>query len=348
MASAKTQVARYFFWLMTVAVMVMIFLLSSENAEISSANSEGFISNLLNIVSKKFKDLSDEEKLSFIEAIHSSVRKFAHAGIYFALGFSMFSAMCTYKTGWGVKYGVTLPSCLIYAASDEYHQTFVQGRSGQLEDILIDFIGAFAGVIFVFICVVIYGAIKNGGGKMRKKELMKKLSELVTALDALSEENKELKCEIKTLREELEAKKTENTSNDDCCCDNDTDFAAEESLADTPTEACFVVKTVDEIDFGESENEEALKDDMLEYGAEIIGKITVEAARCCDIITAAHGPDVKDQLSLIMGKSEVAKGEILAIALSDFPCDKKREMIAAELDDAKLYFKSVCEQNKEI
>ena len=343
MASAKIKVTRYFFWLMTLAVMAFIFMMSSQNAEVSSANSEGLIFNLLNTFYQKFRDMSDGEKLSFIETVHAPIRTAAHGIVYCALGFSMFSAMCTYAIGWGAKFGVTIPFCIVYAASDEYHQTFVSGRSAQFQDLIVDTVGALIGISVVFIFVLVYRAAKNGGKKMRKKELMRRLTELVSTVDSLAKENKELKDELNALREQLADKKEPVTE----------PFASDEDVTETVEEkpcddVCFVVKTIDEIDFDDKESGEELEDDMLEYGAGIIGEITVDAARCCEIITSAGGPNVKDQLSLIMGKSELVKGEILAIALSDYPSDKKREMIAAELDDAKIYFKSVCEQNKEI
>lgn len=33
--------------------------------------------------------------------------------------------------------------CVVYAATDEYHQTFVPDRTGQAKDVLIDAVGAF-------------------------------------------------------------------------------------------------------------------------------------------------------------------------------------------------------------
>ncbi len=40
----------------------------------------------------------------------------------------------------------TLIITLLYAISDEYHQSFVPGRDPSLVDILFDFIGCFGGV----------------------------------------------------------------------------------------------------------------------------------------------------------------------------------------------------------
>ena len=38
---------------------------------------------------------------------------------------------------------------LLYAVSDEWHQTFVFGREGALRDVVIDLIGIFLAVIFI-------------------------------------------------------------------------------------------------------------------------------------------------------------------------------------------------------
>lgn len=44
---------------------------------------------------------------------------------------------------------IALLLAFLYACSDEYHQTFVVGRTGQFKDVLIDFSGAFIGVLIV-------------------------------------------------------------------------------------------------------------------------------------------------------------------------------------------------------
>jgi VanZ family protein len=37
--------------------------------------------------------------------------------------------------------------CIIYAISDEIHQTFVLGRSGEAIDVILDSVGASAGIV---------------------------------------------------------------------------------------------------------------------------------------------------------------------------------------------------------
>ena len=40
--------------------------------------------------------------------------------------------------------------CVIYACSDEIHQLFIFGRSCELRDVLIDFIGSLLGVMIAY------------------------------------------------------------------------------------------------------------------------------------------------------------------------------------------------------
>jgi len=44
---------------------------------------------------------------------------------------------------------LALTFTLLYAISDEWHQTFIPGRSGQLADVLVDFSGALLALIII-------------------------------------------------------------------------------------------------------------------------------------------------------------------------------------------------------
>ena len=47
--------------------------------------------------------------------------------------------------------GCALVFCFLYACSDEYHQTFVPGRSGELRDVFVDLAGVAFGLILVLL-----------------------------------------------------------------------------------------------------------------------------------------------------------------------------------------------------
>ncbi len=50
---------------------------------------------------------------------------------------------------------------VLYAASDEFHQSFVPGRGPSIVDIGIDSLGVLTGILAVLIIISIYRALKS-------------------------------------------------------------------------------------------------------------------------------------------------------------------------------------------
>ena len=50
---------------------------------------------------------------------------------------------------------------LLYAMSDEYHQTFVMGRSGELRDVLIDSLGIITGIVLTVLILKLFKSKKG-------------------------------------------------------------------------------------------------------------------------------------------------------------------------------------------
>jgi VanZ family protein len=67
------------------------------------------------------------------------LRKLAHAAEYALLG-----ALLVRACG---RTGLALTLAVAYAASDEVHQTFVEGRVGAVHDVAIDAVGAAIGIL---------------------------------------------------------------------------------------------------------------------------------------------------------------------------------------------------------
>ena len=59
---------------------------------------------------------------------------------------------------------------LVYAISDEFHQTFIPGRSGELRDVLIDTTGVICEIAIVLIIIAIYKALGEKYKTMRSVE----------------------------------------------------------------------------------------------------------------------------------------------------------------------------------
>ena len=72
--------------------------------------------------------------------------------LFCVLGILLFGSMYNGDNILKSVFIALLLACL-YACSDEYHQTFVVGRTGQFNDVLIDFSGAFIGVLIVSLIV---------------------------------------------------------------------------------------------------------------------------------------------------------------------------------------------------
>ena len=77
-----------------------------------------------------------------------NLRKYAHIILFGVLGFSGSLACGIGIKRITVKLPVSLIVCLIYAISDEFHQTFVSGRNGRPEDVFIDLAGIAVGIFF--------------------------------------------------------------------------------------------------------------------------------------------------------------------------------------------------------
>ena len=74
------------------------------------------------------------------------LRKLAHAGVYALLTLLWVRALLPLE---GRALPLAVLTTLLFAVSDEYHQTFVAGRSGSPVDVGIDAIGIVVAVILV-------------------------------------------------------------------------------------------------------------------------------------------------------------------------------------------------------
>ena len=107
------------------------------------------------MVYSDFKEWTDEEQLIFAKRIEVVVRKGAHATEYAVLAFLILLAMDRKK--WAVSFAITT----LYAVSDEIHQLFIPGREGKVMDVLIDSMGAIAGVGLYLIFIYVIHHIKK-------------------------------------------------------------------------------------------------------------------------------------------------------------------------------------------
>lgn len=130
--------------------MSVIFCLSNQPAIDSTELSDGFISNTIGNVYKFFNKNISSDELNEIKVKYTHpVRKMAHFTIYMILGILVTLLVREYNVSFNKCLFISLLVCLLYSISDEVHQLFVIGRSGEIRDVLIDTSGSFIG-IFIF------------------------------------------------------------------------------------------------------------------------------------------------------------------------------------------------------
>ena len=121
----------------------MIFSLSSQNAETSSQTSGSVIESVAEIFYPGFSDMTETQQNEIIGTFQFIVRKTAHFTLYAVLGALSFLSVISYRSlKYRLRIFLSAGICLLYAASDEFHQLFVAGRSGEIRDICIDFCGS--------------------------------------------------------------------------------------------------------------------------------------------------------------------------------------------------------------
>ena len=121
--------------------MGVIFSFSSDDADKSTIKSDGVIIKITETALNK--KLSDKEKKEYTTKYIVPVRKSAHFTLYFILGILVFLFVKEFTV---ISYKVVLISVivvLLYSISDEVHQLFVPGRSGEVLDVMIDTMGGF-------------------------------------------------------------------------------------------------------------------------------------------------------------------------------------------------------------
>ena len=141
---------RYLFAVLAIAWACVIFALSARNADLSTEDSHGIGHIIGRILYSDFEEWPDYKQEAFEDSVEHPVRKTAHVTEYIILGIFLAGAFYRKQKG-AVRFNVLVPFTVgaLYAVSDEIHQYFVPGRSMQISDMAIDFVGVLIGVVIV-------------------------------------------------------------------------------------------------------------------------------------------------------------------------------------------------------
>lgn len=159
---------------------------------------------------------------------------------------------------------------------------------------------------------------------MRKKKLIEQNLSLFEDLQKAQHELNELKRELSKNADEIKLLKSQ------------LEKVSESAVAPVPTEP---MRRLEEKVISNA----TLTPDM-EYGAKVIGKIVISAAEYSNKLTLGGNDKHKELVNLILGKTEMAKAEVLSVIETEDAFDIKCAKIDQIAVVAKEYFESVLAQ----
>ena len=133
-------------WVLLIIWMIVIFLFSHQ------AHSGDTTHSILEQIFPFINNNNDIDILNFI------IRKSAHITEYIILSLLTISLLKEYTKEERIIILLSIIISFTYACTDEFHQIFVPGRSGQLIDVLIDGTGVATGTC---ICLLVIKLIES-------------------------------------------------------------------------------------------------------------------------------------------------------------------------------------------
>jgi len=154
-ANIKTAIFKILSFVPTVLLLLLIFGFSAQDGETSGSLSFKISLFIVQLFSPLMPaTMSDAILLQRAELIHLFVRKAAHMTEYFLLALSLQLPLASWFSRlpfWKTRIAIGFICTVIFASLDEFHQTFVPGRSGNFIDVCIDSVGALAASCCLFL-----------------------------------------------------------------------------------------------------------------------------------------------------------------------------------------------------
>lgn len=125
-------------WCFVIGWMAVIFWFSG--AGFSAAHTAPMLGPLL---MRLFPAITPE----LIESVHFAIRKLGHWTEYFVLAVLLLRALTVERSAASMRRqtAISILGAMLFALSDEWHQSFVPGREASLADVTLDSFGALCG-----------------------------------------------------------------------------------------------------------------------------------------------------------------------------------------------------------
>jgi VanZ family protein len=162
---------RVVFLVLVIFWMALIFAFSSQPSDESTEVSHSVGKKIGAWFVPGYADWQPEKQEEFAAAIDYPVRKTAHASEYAVLALLFVGVL----SSWEIRFfhgNYRVISAFVltaaYASTDEFHQLFVPGRSGRVQDVLIDSLGALVGCLCFLAVRTLLGKIRKRGNPLNR------------------------------------------------------------------------------------------------------------------------------------------------------------------------------------
>ena len=135
-------------FLPAIVMMCLIFNFSGQDADTSSQLSYKVGVEVLTMTNEMLDRGWSQSHISELSSTYQFyIRKLAHFSEYLLLAITVAFPLYVYGLRGFPLVIIAGLICVGYAALDEYHQSFIAGRTPQRRDVIIDSSGAFVGII---------------------------------------------------------------------------------------------------------------------------------------------------------------------------------------------------------
>ena len=141
--------------ILTIMWMILIFSMSAKPADESTEISIAVGRIYCELFYPGYSEMTEDEQFYTAEDIDHPLRKVAHVTEFAVLGALVSLSAGELLIDRKKQFSTALIISVLYAATDELHQLFVPGRSGEIRDILIDIGGVLIGVLIIAVIVIL-------------------------------------------------------------------------------------------------------------------------------------------------------------------------------------------------
>jgi len=152
-----------FFLVASIVTAALIFWFSAQKGNDSQALSDPLTLQVAQLLRPDLMQMSEAERISFLQLLSTIIRKNAHFCEFALLGFNLMGAMRFHFPGLsnGACRLRAMGIAVAYAITDELHQLFVSDRAARVLDVLIDSAGSLAGTFVLTLSLAILNLLNQ-------------------------------------------------------------------------------------------------------------------------------------------------------------------------------------------